>query len=135
MFEVVGVDPPIRVSLTSGAVVMGVFSDVEGANWVVMFVLFNNIVSDGIPTCANIGWLIILLSCSGIGTYERNIPARSVDTNTIVLILMLDRNTYTNDLRLTFSWLQKLSQKELLDMFFNDNATICTLVFQRNYKL
>ena len=80
MFEVVGVDPPIRVSLTSGAGVMGVFSDVEGANWVVMFVLFNNIVSDGIPTCANIGWLIILLSCSGIATYERDIPAMSVNT-------------------------------------------------------
>jgi hypothetical protein len=29
MFEVVGVDPPIKVSLTSGAGVMGVFSDIE----------------------------------------------------------------------------------------------------------
>ena len=34
MFEVVGIDP-IRVSLTSGAGVIGVFSDIEGANWVV----------------------------------------------------------------------------------------------------
>ena len=111
MFEVVGVDPPIKVSLTSGAGVMGVFSDVEGANWVVMFVLFNNSVSDAMPTCAIIGWLNKLLSCPGIATYERNIPARSVDTNTIVLILMLDRNTYTNDLRLTFSWTSKAITK------------------------
>ena len=46
MFEVVGVDLPIRVSLTSGAGVTDVFSDIEGADWVVIFVLFNNIVSD-----------------------------------------------------------------------------------------
>jgi hypothetical protein len=110
MFEVVGVDPPIKVSLTSGAGVTGVFSDIEGANGVVMFVLFNNIVSDGISSCANIG-LLIILSCCDIATYERDIPARSVDNNTIVLILMLDLNTYTNDLRLTFSWTSKLSQK------------------------
>jgi hypothetical protein len=103
MFGVVGVDLPIRVSLTSGAGMMGVFSDIEGANWVVMLVLFNNIVSDGRSTCANIG-LLIILSCSGIATNERDIPAMSV--NTIVLILMLDKNTYTNDLRLTFSWIQ-----------------------------
>jgi hypothetical protein len=134
MFEVVGVDPPIKVSLTSGADVMGVFSDIEGANWVVMFVLFNNFVSDGISSCANIG-LPIILSCCDMGTYERDIPARSVDNNTIVLILMLDLNTFTDDIRLTFSWTSKLSQKGLLDMFFNDNASICTLVFQRNYKL
>ena len=65
-----------------------------------MLVLFNNIVSDGRSTCANIGFLIIL-SCSGIATYERGIPAMSV--NTVMLILMLDKNTYTNDLRHTFS--------------------------------
>jgi hypothetical protein len=34
MFEVVGgVDLPIRVSLTSGADMMGIFSNIEGANW------------------------------------------------------------------------------------------------------
>ena len=34
MFEVVGgVDPPIRVSLISGAYMMGVFSNIEGENW------------------------------------------------------------------------------------------------------
>ena len=90
MFEVVGVDLPIRVSLASCAGVMDVFSDIEGANWVVMFVLFNNIVSDGRSTCANIG-LLIILSCSGIATYERDIPAMSVDT--VMLILMDDKNT------------------------------------------
>jgi hypothetical protein len=132
MFEVVGVDPPIKVSLTSGAGVMGVFSGIEGANWVVIFVLFNNILSDGRLSCAKIG-LLIILSCSGIATNERDIPAMSV--NTLMLILMLDKNTYTNDLRITFSWTSKAITKDLLDMFFNDNASICTLVFQRNYKL
>jgi len=34
------------MSLTSGAGVTDVFSDIEGADWVVIFVLFNNIVSD-----------------------------------------------------------------------------------------
>ena len=34
MSEVVGgVDLPIRVSLTSGADMLGVFSNIEGANW------------------------------------------------------------------------------------------------------
>jgi hypothetical protein len=96
-----------------------------------MFFLFINIISDGRSTCANIG-LLIILSCSGIATYERDIPAISVIT--VMLILMDDKNTYTNDLRITSPGLQKLSQKDLLDMFFNDNASICTLVFQRNYK-
>jgi hypothetical protein len=41
----------------------------------------------------------------------RDIPARSVDNNTIVLILMLDINTYTNDLRITFSWTSKAITK------------------------
>jgi hypothetical protein len=34
MFEIVGgVDLPIRVSLTSGADMLSVFSNIEGANW------------------------------------------------------------------------------------------------------
>jgi hypothetical protein len=54
VFEVVGVDLPIKVSLTSGAGVTVVFAVIVGAIWVVMFVLFNSIESDGIPSCANI---------------------------------------------------------------------------------
>jgi hypothetical protein len=41
VLEVVGVDLPIKVSLTSGAGVTGVFAVIVGAIWVVMFVLFN----------------------------------------------------------------------------------------------
>ena len=74
----------------------------------VTFVLFINIISDGRSTYANIG-LLIILSCSGIATYERDIPAMSVIT--VMLILMDDKNTYTNDLRITSPGLQKLSQK------------------------
>jgi hypothetical protein len=43
VFEVVGVDLPIKVSLTSGAGVKVVFAVIVGAIWVVMFVLFNSI--------------------------------------------------------------------------------------------
>ena len=55
VFDLVGVDPPIRVSFTSGAGVIVVFSDIAGANFVVIFELLNTIVSDGIPTCAYTG--------------------------------------------------------------------------------
>jgi hypothetical protein len=56
VFEVVGVDLPIKVLLTSGAgVIVILFSVIAGAIRVVIFVLFNSIESDGIPSCANIG--------------------------------------------------------------------------------
>jgi hypothetical protein len=54
VLEVVGVDLPIKVSLTSGAGVTVVFAVIVGAIWVVMFVLFYSIESDGIPSCADI---------------------------------------------------------------------------------
>jgi hypothetical protein len=56
VFEVVGVDLPIKVLLTSGAgVIVVIFSVIVGAIEVVIFVLFSSIESDGIPSCANIG--------------------------------------------------------------------------------
>jgi hypothetical protein len=55
VFEVVGVDLPIRVSLTSGAGVMVVSSDIIGAIPAVTFVSFNTIVPVGTPICANAG--------------------------------------------------------------------------------
>jgi hypothetical protein len=54
VFEVVGVDLPIKVSLTSGAGVIVVFAVIVGAIWMVMFVLFNSIESAGVPSCADI---------------------------------------------------------------------------------
>jgi hypothetical protein len=55
VFEVVGVDLPINVLLTSSAGVTVIFSVIVGEVEVVIFVLFNSIESDGIPSCANIG--------------------------------------------------------------------------------
>jgi hypothetical protein len=56
VFEVVGVDLPIKVLLTSGAdVIVVLFSVIVGAIGIVIFVLFNSIESDGMPSCANIG--------------------------------------------------------------------------------
>jgi hypothetical protein len=55
VFEVVGVDLPIRVSLTSGAGVIVGFPVIVGAIWEVIFVLFNSTELDDIPGCPNIG--------------------------------------------------------------------------------
>jgi hypothetical protein len=52
---------------------------------------------------------MVSLSCSDTIKYEKYIPAMSVIT--VVLILMLDKNTYTNDLRLTFSCLKSCHKK------------------------
>ena len=41
-----------------------------------------------------------------------------------MVILIDDKNTYTND---SSPGLQKLPQKDLLDIFLNDNASISTL--------
>src|SRR4030095_14190533 len=53
MFDVVGVDLPIRVSLTSGTDVIEAFSDIKG-EILVMFVLFDTTISDGLSSCAYI---------------------------------------------------------------------------------
>ena len=101
VFEVVGVDLPIKVLLTSGAgVIVVLFSVIVGAIRVVMFVLFNSIESDGMPSCANIGWLITIVSssfCTSI--YERNIPAMSINrlTITVELAPIINMGTYTNN--------------------------------------
>ena len=55
VFEVVGIDLPIRVSLTSGAGVTVVASDKIGAISVVTIHSFNTIVPVGTPICANTG--------------------------------------------------------------------------------
>jgi hypothetical protein len=85
MFEVVGVDLPIRVSLTSGADVIEAFSDIEG-EILAMFVLFDTIMSDGLPTCASIVCPAVPLSCSAGDILRRDIIANT--SNTIIFILI-----------------------------------------------
>jgi hypothetical protein len=87
IFEVVGVDLPIRVSLTSGADVIEAFSDIEG-EILVMFVLFDKFITVGLPTCAYIVCPTVPLSCSaGIEILRGDIITKIVNTIMFILIL------------------------------------------------